>query len=270
MRLELSIWCHGLKDKDLLSQSDPVCILHVKNEKGNWVELGRTEVVKNNPDPVWKNTIQIDYDADSPPQLLKFEIFDWDTKSRNSYKQDFLGMREVALKQIVASEDMRFAAGFTEGPSTKTGELVVQAERISDSDRKVHVQFAARNLEKMDVQSHSDPFFVLSKVSGSGRHSNVARSEAITNAPDPVWKPMTLPLARLCNLDLKQTLMFDVFDEDRIGENDLIGSFSTCLEDLVKAADTKEAFDIVNPKKRHLTEYKNSGEFVVHFCKIEP
>lgn len=43
--VELSMKCTGLSDKDLLSKSDPVCVLFLK-KNGQWYEIGRTEVIQ--------------------------------------------------------------------------------------------------------------------------------------------------------------------------------------------------------------------------------
>ena len=43
--VELSVRCSDLADTDLMSKSDPICVLFIK-QKGQWFELGRTEMIK--------------------------------------------------------------------------------------------------------------------------------------------------------------------------------------------------------------------------------
>ena len=51
-----------LKDKDITSKSDPLCVLYAKNvASGALFELGRTEQIKNNLNPVWTKRFEIDY-----------------------------------------------------------------------------------------------------------------------------------------------------------------------------------------------------------------
>ena len=54
-RIELSISAQGLKDKDIMSKSDPFCVVSLKNAKGAWEEIGRTEIIANNLNPNWYN-----------------------------------------------------------------------------------------------------------------------------------------------------------------------------------------------------------------------
>ena len=39
------VGCENLVDKDLMSRSDPMCVLFIKTSN-SWLELGRTEEIK--------------------------------------------------------------------------------------------------------------------------------------------------------------------------------------------------------------------------------
>lgn len=51
-KVELYISCNNLKNKDLLSKSDPCCVVKMGERQLNgdyhWQDLGRTEVQKDN------------------------------------------------------------------------------------------------------------------------------------------------------------------------------------------------------------------------------
>ena len=54
----------NLKDKDVLSKSDPVCVVYLMMHKGDkqepkYTEIGRTEVIDNNLNPQWETKIQV-------------------------------------------------------------------------------------------------------------------------------------------------------------------------------------------------------------------
>ena len=54
----------GLKDKDMLSKSDPVCVLFMERSienRSQWEELGRTEQIKNSHNPQWLHKFVVDY-----------------------------------------------------------------------------------------------------------------------------------------------------------------------------------------------------------------
>ena len=51
-KIELSIECHNLEDLDLTSLSDPMVVVrHRVSNTGPFIELGRTEQVKNDLSP---------------------------------------------------------------------------------------------------------------------------------------------------------------------------------------------------------------------------
>ena len=53
-RIELSLSAQGLKNKDILSKSDPFAVVYLKGPKdADFIEVGRTEIVANNLDPTW-------------------------------------------------------------------------------------------------------------------------------------------------------------------------------------------------------------------------
>jgi hypothetical protein len=49
-------------DRDTFSKSDPVCVLYSKDLRTNqYIEVGRTEQVKNNLSPSWNTKFTLDY-----------------------------------------------------------------------------------------------------------------------------------------------------------------------------------------------------------------
>ena len=49
-KVELSISCTKLKNLDVLSKSDPMCVIYVKRGR-DWDKIARTEMVKDNLNP---------------------------------------------------------------------------------------------------------------------------------------------------------------------------------------------------------------------------
>ena len=77
-KVELFISGRKLKDLDLLSKSDPICILSEYNEKTKqWVRLGQTEQIKDDLNPDFKTRFNVNYFFEKKQQL-KFQMIDWD------------------------------------------------------------------------------------------------------------------------------------------------------------------------------------------------
>ena len=68
----------NLADKDILSKSDPMCVVYRMTEDSNgssgYKEIGRTEVIKNCLNPQWSTKFEQPYYFEQR-QGLKFELY---------------------------------------------------------------------------------------------------------------------------------------------------------------------------------------------------
>merc|ERR1712076_193689 len=93
-KVSLTFSCRNLPKLDVRSQSDPQVELYTK-KNGQWMELGKTEVVKDNPNPNFTTHIHVAYYFEvNQPLLLK--VYDVDKRSK-----DFIGEYETKLSQLV-------------------------------------------------------------------------------------------------------------------------------------------------------------------------
>ncbi|KAJ6374612.1 hypothetical protein OIU78_030165 [Salix suchowensis] len=81
-QMELSFSATNLRDRDVLSKSDPMLIGYTKGKDGTLAEAFRTEVVFNSLNPTWitKHTITFEFEA---VQTLVFCAYDIDTQFHN-------------------------------------------------------------------------------------------------------------------------------------------------------------------------------------------
>ncbi|XP_069101628.1 copine-5-like [Argopecten irradians] len=129
-QVEITVSCRGLKDADLFSKSDPMCVMYTKDRKtGSFYEVGRTEMIKDTLDPdfVKKFTMQYYFEES---QKLRFDIYDVDSNTASLDAHDFLGSYEGTLGEIVGSP-----GGKIEKPLTlqnyQKGRIIVRAEEMS-------------------------------------------------------------------------------------------------------------------------------------------
>ena len=87
--VEISVRCTDLADKDLMSKSDPICVMFMQKQ-GKWFEIGRTEMIADTLNPSWEKKFVVDYSFEER-QVVKFEIYDWDVDSKLLSDHDFLG-----------------------------------------------------------------------------------------------------------------------------------------------------------------------------------
>ncbi|CAG7827791.1 unnamed protein product, partial [Allacma fusca] len=77
--VEISIACRNLADKDLLSKSDPMCVVFNRPPGSrSWVQMLRTEIVKDDLNPEFVTKVVLDYRFEQV-QALRFEVYDVDS-----------------------------------------------------------------------------------------------------------------------------------------------------------------------------------------------
>ena len=97
MKVNLMISGRKLKDLDTFSKSDPMCLLFEKRN-GGWVKMGQTEQIKNQLNPDFRTTMQVDYFFEKH-QEFKFVMIDGDGGS----DYDTIGAVETSLGKIMGS-----------------------------------------------------------------------------------------------------------------------------------------------------------------------
>ncbi|GAB6026835.1 Copine-8 [Chamberlinius hualienensis] len=263
--VELRIACRNVKDMDVFSKSDPMCVVFVKNpHTGIFAEAFRTEVIKDtiNPDFVKQMTIEYNFEVQ---QILRFDIYDSDSAYANLDHHDYLGRMECSLGEIIAAQGNQFKRNLS--GRGKCGTIIVYAEEVTDCKKSLKLQFAATKLDKKDFFSKSDPFLIISKFNEDASTVVVHKTEVIKKNLNPTWNPFEISLRVLCGGDLDRTIKIQCYDYDRDGTHDLIGEVTTNVRTLMKGAGPDTTFNCINPKKKAKKKsYKHSGLIRVVSC----
>uniref|UniRef100_A0AAX7TUT0 Copine-3 n=1 Tax=Astatotilapia calliptera TaxID=8154 RepID=A0AAX7TUT0_ASTCA len=267
-KVELSVSCANLLDKDVGSKSDPLCVLLESTGGDKWAELGRTERLKNNSSPSFSQRLRLDYHFEKV-QNLKLGVYDIDNSSSDLGDDDYLGGVEITLGQIVSSKTVTRPLQLKKGKPAGKGTITITAEEIKDN-RAIELEWEAKNLDKKDTFGKSDPFLEFFRQGDDGKWQLVHRTEVVKNNLNPTWKKFTIPLQTLCYSDLERPLKVDCSDYDSDGSHDLIGSFTTKVSDMQKTAHGSPVqFDCIHPEKQKKKKsYKNSGVVSVKSCKL--
>uniref|UniRef100_A0A3P8NU04 Copine 8 n=1 Tax=Astatotilapia calliptera TaxID=8154 RepID=A0A3P8NU04_ASTCA len=224
-KVEITVSCRNLLDRDTFSKSDPICVLYTQ-AMGNreWREFGRTEVIDNTLNPDFVRKFILDYFFEER-QNLRFDLYDVDSKSANLSKHDFLGQAHCTLGEIVGSLGSRLEKPLGGIPGKKCGTIIVKAEELNNCRESVMMQFCGNKLDKKDFFGKSDPFLVFYRSNEDGT-----------------------------------TIKIEVYDWDRDGSHDFIGEFSTSYRELSRGQSQFNVYEVVNPKKKgKKKKYLNSG-----------
>ena len=264
MTVELSVECRDLSDRDLMSRSDPVCVLFTRTVSG-WRELGRTERITDTLSPRWINKFVIDYKFEER-QMLRFAVYDLDSDSACLDDHDFLGQVELSLAEVVSAQSRGFSRTLSSG-----GSIHILSEEVSTNKDQVMLRFSANNLDNKDFFGKSDPYLEISKSTESGQYSVVHRTEVINNNLNPQWRQFSLPVSSLCHGDYNRDIKMTVYDHDSDGDHDLIGQCHTTLNKLLQGPGSVNTYDCINQKKQRKkgAKYRNSGTVSLQTIIVE-
>ena len=231
--VELTISCTNLPDLDVMSKSDPMCVVFAKRTPSDpWFEVGRTETIQNNLNPEFSKKITMTYLFEER-QLLKFEVYDIDSASKNLSDHDFMGRTECALGEIVSCAGLvAFERDLT--GSKKTGaKIKVIAEELASFREAFTIELSARNLPKKMFGSSSF-FYEIHKGSETGTDLLVYRSDGETaKGADCHWKSVQLKAHTLCNGDNDRNLKVSLYKYKSNGSHRKLGDWNCTVKELL-------------------------------------
>uniref|UniRef100_A0A671W5F0 Copine Vb n=1 Tax=Sparus aurata TaxID=8175 RepID=A0A671W5F0_SPAAU len=230
-KVEITVSCRNLLDKDTFSKSDPC----------------ETEVIDNTLNPDFVRKYILDYFFEEK-QSLRFDLYDVDSKSPDLSKHDFLGQMFCTLGEIVGSPASRLEKPLGGIPGKKCGTIVLSAEELSNCRDSATMQFCANKLDKKDFFGKSDPFMVFYRSNEDGTFTICHKTEVVKNTLNPVWQPFTIPVRALCNGDYDRTIKVEVYDWDRDGSHDFIGDFTTSYRELARGQSQFNVYEVSNSR----------------------
>nr|XP_033774996.1 copine-5-like isoform X1 [Geotrypetes seraphini] len=292
-KVELTVSCRHLLDKDTFSKSDPMCVLYTQGiETKQWREFGRTEIIDNTLNPDFLRKFILDYFFEEK-QNLRFDLYDVDSKSPDLSKhfpQDFLGQCFCTLGEIVGSPGSRLEKPLMMGaytlhsrtgkpmpsvsnggiPGKRCGSIIISAEELGNCRDVATMQFCANKLDKKDFFGKSDPFMVFYRSNEDGTFTICHKTEVVKNTLNPVWQAFSIPVRALCNGDYDRTIKVEVYDWDRDGSHDFIGEFTTSYRELARGQSQFNVYEVINPRKKmKKKKYANSGTVTLLSFTVE-
>ncbi|KAH9489380.1 Copine-8 [Bulinus truncatus] len=268
-KVEISVSCRKLRDLDVFSKSDPMCVLYMQDIMSQrYIEIGRTEIIKDNLNPQFSKHFIVDYFFEEC-QRLKFEVYDVDSTSHNLSQQDFIGEVEVTLGEMVGSTGgciIRHLKNKNFPPGSSCGEIILRVEELSSNKEIITIYARGNDLDQKNwwgLFGKSDPFLTFYKANEDNSYTVVHRTEEIKNTLNPTWKSFSIPLRTFCNGDYERTVKVECHDWNASGNHEYIGEFSTNVKELISAQ--SKTFELKNPKSR---KKKDSGK--IHMsCTID-
>lgn len=265
--LQLEMSAEGLKGKDLMSKSDPRCVVEIF-DNGKWKLVGKTESIKNSHKPHWTTRVNVTYVFEIY-QKLRFQVMDVDSSMGRS--DDTLGIVEAPLADIIKAGATAFRLekkkGITGVNGKGLGTLTVRAHETGGAtggQTRVKLKLSGYKLDRADGPlKKSDPYFVVEQRAGfgPGARSILCTSEVVKNTLNPNWRQVTFMINTHGRPPHEVDLELRVVDHDEKSKHDPLGSVQCSLAALVTGA----TLNIINEAKRKKkgAKYTNSGTMSV-------
>lgn len=141
-----------------------------------WHELGRTEVIMDNLNPIFVKGFQVEYKFEER-QRFKVEAYDVDDFTPNAplNKHDYIGECEFMLHEVVTSRDQTFKKPFSnsKNPHRNNGTLKITAdERSGQNNEMVEMEVTASFSNRNGFN-----FFIVQKNLGPNHYVPIYKSE---------------------------------------------------------------------------------------------
>nr|CAD2155336.1 unnamed protein product [Meloidogyne enterolobii] len=254
-RVELMLEARGLQDLDILSKSDPICIVYLKGlglRSDEYFEIGRTEVIYNDLNPKWNTKIQLDYFFETK-QILKFDLYDIDNENTVDLSgHDFLGSCECHLADICATSEDFLRLDLRNGKKQK-GVLLVRAEEVDNGQKEIvylvcHGKRVAIPHFCCSCLFSIDPFLEFHRIYPNGSTQLVHRTEVEKNTINPEWKPIEVSVRHLCEGDKNRQFLVECYDFKITGNHIFLGSAKLTVNQLTSSKNQSQVIPLEKQK----------------------
>lgn len=168
-KIELRFSAEDLVNKDIFSLSDPFLVCHTVRDGQPHTEVGRTETVQDDLNPVWATTFTFTYDATIHQRTtLVVDLFDRDSPQESSLtKHDFLGRAAFQLSDLLQTDTLhlrlplRPARTFIQTTSTSSTSSVTDGDEDgggSGGGGRRHYAFGYNNNNNNNDSSTTSSF----------------------------------------------------------------------------------------------------------------
>eukprot|EP01051_Picozoa_sp_SAG22_P010598 SAG22_NODE_961_length_6285_cov_20.669091_2_plen_674_part_00 len=263
IHVELTISCGDLPRLEMTAACMRVfAVLFIwQPQKNNWVEYGRTETVQHGTNPTFTHSfiLELLQKDDSPAAVKaaghmiteatrsKVHVYHKATSKPTLKGQHLLGAHEFSLADLYnvpgrcmkskLFEDGQSLSDATASVTVRLTPIVVDAWRVTAAVSGLGFRRPGMQEGNIDKATLPDLFFTLLRGNEGEDITDVEvcyRSEVVWQSDVPKWKPIEMSLHRLCAGLLDNTLKLEVWDWNRNGDHELIGSIHTTTRHLVE------------------------------------
>lgn len=215
--------------------------------------------VKNSLSPKWTTCFDLDYELGA---LLRINVGVYD-EVRKSSRNKPMGSAQFEVGEVLGTR------GNTKAKKLRRGGTLfcrITTAPVATAGT-LRLSLAGSGLKNVaGTFGKSDPFYEISagiNAAGGMTWQPVFRSEHVNNNLNPVWKPATLDIGRLCGGDLSKAMQITIWDWHKNGKHEIMGICETCVGALVEVAASNNAKLTLRKKT------KDTGELFVKAANVD-
>jgi hypothetical protein len=222
----------NLAKLDLFSQSDPIIVLFIP-QNGILVEVGRTEIIWNDPNPKFVKFFQIMHILEIDQPLL-FKVYDVDLENDSIENFTLISSVQTNVQTLVShQEDQQFFQLKNEKLNKDPGKLILILQRPQANHQQLSLNCAVLKMKKIDLITKNSPFLFFSKPHESGTVIPVFKSNVCQGVTTCIFQPIKIPISLLCNGDFNCPITITLKNFQESSASQIIGSESFSVNSLL-------------------------------------
>mmetsp|Transcript_60584 Transcript_60584/g.69133 ORF Transcript_60584/g.69133 Transcript_60584/m.69133 type:complete len:296 (+) Transcript_60584:1486-2373(+) len=257
-KVELFMSCKNLINLDTMSKSDPLIqVLSATQKNGPWQEIGRTEQIKDNLNPVFATSLVIDYFFEVMT-YLKFRVLDIDSKSGDLSGADQQGELETSIHEIAGARGQKLEKDLilNQG-SKKAGQIIIRMEEITVGNDSCLIKMEGSQIPQVTCAlCATQPMLEIYRLAEGDEPILIFRSN-VSSGANPKWNEMSCTLQKLCNNDVYRPLVCKVLHHNSNGNNTLIGQAQCSPSNLFDGTVTELALTLEQNGEKKTTRQFN-------------
>ncbi|RHZ85960.1 hypothetical protein Glove_58g37 [Diversispora epigaea] len=219
-RVELKIHCTELTISNYLSKSDSQVFLLIKDQRTqNWTTLCSTEVIKDDSNPRFVESMIVDYYFEEL-QELRFIVVHVNKQNQKDWRQqELIGQFEYDLGSLMGGQGRKIQGNLYNPKNTikKCGCIIISAEEFVQSKRIIRLQLQANQMGAKgcfrNFKKKPDLYFRMSRANEDNTFSPIYESISIVSE-NPIWPEFEIknkrkssrPILGSCTLSLNELL----------------------------------------------------------------
>jgi vacuolar-type H+-ATPase subunit F/Vma7 len=257
--VRISLSGNELPTKDLLSKTDPFCVLYQKLPSGQLHKIGVTEALRNNENPKFTTTFPVDYVFESI-QEFRVEVYDSDSdlSFHDLSQHDKIGHVDFHLANVLGAygSSSQFPILKANNERRSKGTITVRADILTQSRLKAVVTIRGDDFKRGSYLASKDET-ILQFVRIRPDYSQVViyASEIVWDSQDPKYPPFKVCLGQLCDGDVNKEFIIRIIRWKNASKQELLGEVKTTPANIAKQPNdpTKKKLDIFEDGKKRGT-----------------